>query len=145
MQLFSKRIIFDKRKISNITSHLYTKLSSDCLDRYSNIVRGTVAYVEVWLTWVPCETFLQGKRVQEGWTLFKEEILKMLKQAVPMCQKTRWWRRAPAWVTGELWQRGRRKVSLWSLEAGEGNSGGLRGCGEIMQRVNQKAQSSIRT
>jgi len=36
---------------------------------------------------VPWEKVLKGKGVQEGWTFFKEEVLKAQEQAVPMCQK----------------------------------------------------------
>ena len=34
---------------------------------------------------VPWEAVLKGKGVQEGWTFFKKEILKVQEQAVPMC------------------------------------------------------------
>ena len=34
---------------------------------------------------VPWGAVLKGNGVQEGWTLFKEEILKVQEQAVPMC------------------------------------------------------------
>ena len=37
---------------------------------------------------VPWERVLKGKGVQEGWTFFKEEVLKAQEQAVPMHQKT---------------------------------------------------------
>jgi len=36
---------------------------------------------------VPWERVLKGKGVQEGWTLFKEEVLKAQEQAVPMRHK----------------------------------------------------------
>lgn len=34
---------------------------------------------------VSWEVVLKGKGVQEGWTLFKKEILKVQEQAVPTC------------------------------------------------------------
>ncbi|GAB0183522.1 hypothetical protein GRJ2_000817500 [Grus japonensis] len=37
---------------------------------------------------VPWEKVLKGKGVQEGWALFKKEVLKAQEQAVPMCHKT---------------------------------------------------------
>jgi len=37
---------------------------------------------------VPSERFLKGKGVQEGWTFFKEAVLKAQEQAVTMCHKT---------------------------------------------------------
>jgi len=42
---------------------------------------------------VPWDRVLKGKGVQEGWTFFKEEILKVQEQAVPMCRKTNRWGR----------------------------------------------------
>lgn len=45
--------------------------------------------VKLWLVQetdtVPCDAVLKGRGVQEGWTLFKREILKALEQALPMC------------------------------------------------------------
>jgi len=40
---------------------------------------------------IPWERVLKGKRVQAGWTFFKEPVLKAQEQAVPMCRKTDWW------------------------------------------------------
>jgi len=37
---------------------------------------------------VPWERVLKGKVVQAGWTLLKEEVLKVQEHAVPMCWKT---------------------------------------------------------
>lgn len=51
---------------------------------------------------VPWETVLNNKGVQEGWTSFKKEILKVWKLAVPKCQKMSWKGRRPAWLNREL-------------------------------------------
>ncbi|KAK4825499.1 hypothetical protein QYF61_000012 [Mycteria americana] len=48
---------------------------------------------------VPWEAALMGKGVQEGWTFFKEEVLKAQEQAVPRCRKTSRRGRRPAWLT----------------------------------------------
>ena len=37
---------------------------------------------------LPGDKVLKGKGVQEGWTFFKEEVIKAQEQAVPMCRKT---------------------------------------------------------
>jgi len=37
---------------------------------------------------VPWERDLKGKGVQEGWTFFREEVLKAQELTVPMCCKT---------------------------------------------------------
>jgi len=42
---------------------------------------------------VPWERVLKGKGVQEGWTFFKEEVLKAQGQSVPMCRKMNQWGR----------------------------------------------------
>ena len=59
---------------------------------------------------VPWEAVLKGKGVQEGWTFFKKEILRAQEQAVPMCQKTSWQGRRPAWLNRELWLELRKKT-----------------------------------
>lgn len=51
---------------------------------------------------VPWETMLNNKGVEEAWTFFKKEILKVWKLAVPMCQKMSWKGRRPAWLNREL-------------------------------------------
>ena len=58
---------------------------------------------------VPWEAVLKGKGVQEGWTFFKKEILKAQEQAIPMCRKTSWRGRRPAWLNRELWLELREK------------------------------------
>jgi len=50
----------------------------------------------------PWDTVLKGKGVQEGWTFFKEEVLKAQEQAVPMCRKMNWRGRQLAWLNREL-------------------------------------------
>jgi len=45
---------------------------------------------------------LKGKGVQEGWTFFKEEVLKAQEQAVPMCHKANQRGRRLAWLNREL-------------------------------------------
>jgi len=61
---------------------------------------------------VPWEAVLKGKGVREGWTLFKEEVLKAQQQAIPMRQKMSQRRRRPAWLNRELWLELGKKESL---------------------------------
>ncbi|GAB0203778.1 hypothetical protein GRJ2_002843400 [Grus japonensis] len=83
---------------------------------------------------VPWEAVLKGKGVQEGWTLVQKEILKAQEQAVPMCQKTSWQGRRLAWLNrAALAGTQDKKESLWPLEEGTGNSGGLQRCCEVTQ------------
>ena len=58
---------------------------------------------------VPWEAVLKGKGVQEGWTLFKEEILKAQEQAFPICRKTSQQGRRLAWMNRVLWLELRKK------------------------------------
>jgi len=65
---------------------------------------------------VPWERELKGKGVQEGWTFFKEIVLKEQEQVVPMCHKTNHWGRRPAWLNRELLLglgKKRRVYHLW--------------------------------
>lgn len=50
---------------------------------------------------VPCEVVLKDKGVQEGWTFFRNEILRAPEQVVPMCRKTSHLGRRPAWLIKE--------------------------------------------
>ena len=64
---------------------------------------------------VPWEAVLKGKGVQEGWTFFKKEILKVQEQAVPMCRKTSWLGRRLAWLNRKLWLELREKKRVYDL------------------------------
>ena len=64
---------------------------------------------------VPWEAALKGKGVQEGWTVFKKEILEAQQQAVPMCRKTSRRGRRPAWLNRELWLALRKKRRVYDL------------------------------
>ncbi len=77
---------------------------------------------------VPWETVLRGKGVQEGWTFFKKEVLKVQEQAVPICHKKNGRGRRPAWLNGELLLGLRKKKeSLPLVEEGAGNSRRVQG------------------
>ncbi|PKU42802.1 rna-directed dna polymerase from mobile element jockey-like [Limosa lapponica baueri] len=65
---------------------------------------------------VPWEIILHGKGVQEGWMLFKKEILKAQEQAVPMSHKIKGQGKRPAWLNKELLvglREKRRVYHLW--------------------------------
>jgi len=65
---------------------------------------------------VPWEAVLKGKGVQEGWTFFKEEVLKAQEQAGPMCHKMNRQGRRPACLNRELWMvlwKENRVYVLW--------------------------------
>ncbi|KAK4830584.1 hypothetical protein QYF61_011819 [Mycteria americana] len=64
---------------------------------------------------VPWEAVLKGKGVQEGWTFFKKEILKMQEQAVPICQKTSQPGRKVGWLNKDLWLELRKKRVVYDL------------------------------
>ncbi|KFQ28363.1 hypothetical protein N332_04074, partial [Mesitornis unicolor] len=64
---------------------------------------------------IPWEAVLKGKGVQEGWTLFKKELLKAQEQAVPVCRKMSQRGRRPAWLNRELWLKLRKKKRVYNL------------------------------
>jgi len=64
---------------------------------------------------VPWERVLKGKGVQTGCTFFTEEVLKAQEQAVPMCRKTNWRGRRPAWLKRELLLGLRKKRRVYHL------------------------------
>jgi len=65
---------------------------------------------------VPWERVLKGKGILKGWTFFRKEVSKAQEQAVPMCCKTNWRGRRPAWLNRELLlglRKKRRVYHLW--------------------------------
>jgi len=93
---------------------------------------------------VPWEADLKGKGVQEGWTLFKEEVLKAQEQAVPMCRKTRWRGRPLAWLNRKLWLelRGKKGVYVLWRKGQENHKDIVRLCREKVRRA--KVQLELR-
>jgi len=96
---------------------------------------------------VPWERLLTGKVVQEGWTIFKEEVFKAQEQAVPVCHKTNRRGRQPAWLNKELlleFMKKRRVYHLWKKgQATQEEYRGLNGsCREEIRKV--KAQLELR-
>ncbi|KAK4806819.1 hypothetical protein QYF61_005615 [Mycteria americana] len=97
---------------------------------------------------VPWEAALMGKGVQEGWTFFKEEVLKAQEQAVPRCRKTSRWGRRPTWLTRELWlelRRKRRVYDLWKKGRAtqEDYKGVARLCREKIRRAKAELELSL--
>ena len=63
---------------------------------------------------VPWGSVLESKGVQDGWLLFKKEVLKAQEQAVPLsCKMSRCGRR-PVWMNRELFLRlqGKKRIYL---------------------------------
>ena len=52
--------------------------------------------------------------MQDGWLLFKREVLKAQEQAVPLSRKMSW-RRRPAWMNRELFLRLQEKKRIYLL------------------------------
>ncbi|KAK4828700.1 LOW QUALITY PROTEIN: hypothetical protein QYF61_000538 [Mycteria americana] len=99
---------------------------------------------------VPWEAALTGKGVQEGWTFFKEEVLKAQERAVPRCRKMNWQGRRPAWLTRELWlelRKKRRVYSLWNKGRAtqEDYKGVVRLCREKIRRAKTQLEVNLAT
>ena len=62
---------------------------------------------------VPWGSVLESKGVQDGWSLFKKEVLKAQEQAVPLSRKMSRRGRRPVWMNRELFLRKKRIYLLW--------------------------------
>ncbi|KAK4814759.1 hypothetical protein QYF61_026736 [Mycteria americana] len=99
---------------------------------------------------VPWEAALKGKGVQEGWTFFKEGVLKAQEQSVPRCRKTSRWGRRPAWLNRELWlelRKKRRVYNLWKKGQAtqEDYKGVARLCREKIRRAKAELELNLAT
>ncbi|KAK4831113.1 hypothetical protein QYF61_015416 [Mycteria americana] len=91
---------------------------------------------------LPWEAALKGKGVQEGWTFFKEEVLKAQERAVPRCRKTSRRGRRPAWVTRELELRKKRRVyDLW--KKGQVTQEDYKGVARLCRKKIRKAKAEL--
>ncbi|KAK4817985.1 hypothetical protein QYF61_004098 [Mycteria americana] len=89
-----------------------------------------------------------GRGVQEGWTFFKEEVLKAQEQAVPRCRKTSQRGRRPAWLNRELWLELREKKRVYNLwnkgQASQENyKGVVRLCREKIRRAKAELELNL--
>ncbi|KAF1410082.1 hypothetical protein FQV24_0007536, partial [Spheniscus mendiculus] len=82
--------------------------------------------------------------VQEGWTIFKKEVLKAQEQAVPVCRKKNGWGRRPAWLSGELLQRLRKKRRVYRLwKKGQATQGEYRDLVRLCREEMRKAKAQL--
>ncbi|CAM5110091.1 unnamed protein product [Eretmochelys imbricata] len=51
---------------------------------------------------IPWGTNMKGKGVQKSWLYFKESLLRLQGQTIPMCRKNSKYGRRPAWLNGEI-------------------------------------------
>ncbi|KAK4820687.1 hypothetical protein QYF61_003607 [Mycteria americana] len=93
---------------------------------------------------VPWEAALKGKGVQEGWTLFKEEVLKAQDQAVPRCRKTSRRGRRPAWLNRELWLELRKKRRVYNLwKKGRATQEDYKGVARLCREKIRRAKAEL--
>ncbi|KAK4811015.1 hypothetical protein QYF61_015719 [Mycteria americana] len=93
---------------------------------------------------VPWEAALKGKGVQEGWTFFKEEVLKAQERAVPRCRKTSWQGRRPAWLNRELWLELRKKRRVYNLwKKGQATQEDYKGVARLCREKNRRAKAEL--
>ncbi|KAF1443079.1 hypothetical protein FQV21_0001647, partial [Spheniscus demersus] len=86
--------------------------------------------------------------VQEGWMIFKKEVLKAQEQAVPVCRKKNGWGRRPAWLNGELLQGLRKKRRVYRLwKKGQATQGEyrdlIRSCREEMRKAKAQLERNL--
>ncbi|KAK4823211.1 hypothetical protein QYF61_027358 [Mycteria americana] len=93
---------------------------------------------------VPWEAALMGKGVQEGWTFFKEEVLKAQEWAVPWCRKMNQRGRPPAWLTRELWLKLRRKRRVYDLwKKGRATQEDYKGVARLCREKIRRAKAEL--
>ncbi|KAK4823485.1 LOW QUALITY PROTEIN: hypothetical protein QYF61_002549 [Mycteria americana] len=94
---------------------------------------------------VPWEAALMGKGVQEGWTFFKEEVLKAQERAVPRCRKTSRQGRRPAWLTRELWLELRKKRRVYDLwKKGRATQEDYKGVARLCREKIRRAKAELK-
>ncbi|KAF1478004.1 putative RNA-directed DNA polymerase from transposon X-element, partial [Eudyptula minor novaehollandiae] len=82
--------------------------------------------------------------VQEGWTIFKKEVLKAQEQAVPVCRKKNGWGRRPAWLNGEILQGLRKKRRVYRLwKKGQATQGEYRDLVRSCRKEMRKAKAQL--
>ncbi|KAK4813827.1 hypothetical protein QYF61_001831 [Mycteria americana] len=93
---------------------------------------------------VPWEAAPKGKGVQEGWTVFKEEVLKAQEGVVPRCQKTSRRGRRPAWLTKELWLELRKKRRVYNLwKKGQATQEDYKGVARLCREKSRRAKAEL--
>ncbi|KAK4815646.1 hypothetical protein QYF61_005208 [Mycteria americana] len=93
---------------------------------------------------VPWEAALMGKGVQEGWTFFKEEVLKAQERAVPRCRKTSRRGRRPAWLTRERWLELRKKRRVYDLwKKGRATQEDYKGVARLCREKIRRAKAEL--
>ncbi|KAK4830434.1 hypothetical protein QYF61_011142 [Mycteria americana] len=93
---------------------------------------------------VPWEAALMGKGVQEGWTFFKEEVLKAQERAVRRCRKTSRRGRRLAWLTRELWLELRRKRRVYDLwKKGRATQEDYKGVARLCREKTRRAKAEL--
>lgn len=71
---------------------------------------------------------MQGKRVQEHWTLLKKEVLKEQEEAVLLCHKISQQESRPAWINREHFLSLQEKEILPPVEEGTASSKKIESC-----------------
>ncbi|KAK4811322.1 hypothetical protein QYF61_024458 [Mycteria americana] len=85
-----------------------------------------------------------GKGVQEGWTFFKEEVLKAQERAVPRCRKTSRQGRRLAWLTRELWLELRKKRRVYDLwKKGQATQEDYKGVARLCREKIRRAKAEL--
>ncbi|KAG6931740.1 hypothetical protein G0U57_001044 [Chelydra serpentina] len=62
---------------------------------------------------VPWENNMRGKGVEESWLYFKETLLRLQEQTIPMCRKKSKYGRRPAWLNSEILARLKHKKAAY--------------------------------
>jgi len=87
---------------------------------------------------IPWVRALEGRGVQESWSLFKRHFLHAQEQYILLSKKSSKGGRRPAWLSRELLEELGQKRGLWNVERGTGHLGGVQECCQSMQACNEE-------
>ncbi|PKU48424.1 rna-directed dna polymerase from mobile element jockey-like [Limosa lapponica baueri] len=88
---------------------------------------------------------LKDKGVQEGWTFFREEVLKAQQQAVPVRSKARRPGKRPAWLNKEIRSQLREKRRVYDLwKKGQATQEDYKGVVKLCREKIRKAKAQLK-
>ncbi|XP_065421532.1 uncharacterized protein LOC101931368 isoform X1 [Chrysemys picta bellii] len=93
---------------------------------------------------IPWENNMKGKGIQESWLYFKESLLRLQEQTIPMCRKNRKYGRRPAWLNSEILADLKRKKDAYKKwKIGQMTREEYKNIAQACRSENRKAKSHL--